>query len=274
MKIIHSLIISCISLLFVSCASTRTNTQADQAIKSEYYTITKHYDEPSKTWYFLTKIDHKDKQGKLIKLRLALAEKDTGETVRQFAVRTGTMLAFNASTQRKPTPETKAPSGTQIVEGKIVQELPKNTYTLGIKANNELVAYPPGTSAASMLQDGAINALTAFIPLIEDHKNVHDSLLTIVQNFNEIHPRQVIAQFDNLGLLFLSCGGRGFDGEGMTSKDLMRVLQKLNVKFAYMLDGGGSTSTVVGKTLITKMIDEKGTQERTRPNFLYFMPIK
>ncbi|GAB3019021.1 hypothetical protein GCM10027051_25120 [Niabella terrae] len=262
------------TLLLVSCASTRTNTKLAPEITGEYYRVTKHYDAPSKTWYFLTKIDHKDKSGDLIPLRLELAIKDTGETVRQFAIRKGTMLAFNASTQRRPTPQTKAPSGTQIVAGKIVQELPKNTYTLGIKANNELVAYPPGTSGAGMLQDGSVNALTAFIPLIEGHKNVHDSLLTIVRNFNEIHPRQIIAQFDNLDLLFLSCGGRGFDGEGMTSKDLMRILQNLEVKFAYMLDGGGSTSTVVGKTLITKKIDENGTQERTRPNFLFFMPVQ
>ena len=155
-----------------------------------------------------------------------------------------------------------------------MQERQSRSYILGIKADNELIGFKPGTSASIILQHGVINALTAFIPLIENHKTVPDSLLTIVRNLKEKHPRQIIAQFDNLDLLFLSCGGRGFDGEGMTSKDIMRILQELNIKFAYMLDGGGSVSTVVGMTLITKMIDEKGTQERTRPNFLYFMLTK
>ena len=183
------------------------------------------------------------------------------------------MLAFNASTQRKPTPETKAPTGRQIVNSQIIQDIPVNRYVLGIKADNELVVFKPGISAAQMLEEGTVNALSAFVPLIEDHHNVPDSLLTLVRNLNEKHPRQIITQFDNLDILFLSCGGRGFYGQGMTSKDLMRVLQELNVKFAFMLDGGGSTSLVEGDKLITKMIDRDGTEERTRPNFLYFMPV-
>lgn len=125
------------------------------------------------------------------------------------------MLAFNASTQRRPTPGTKAPNGVQIIDGKVMQEIHGTVYTLGIKADNELVEYPPKTSAAQMLQDGAVNALTAFIPLIVDHINVNDSLLAIRKNFNKKHPRQIIAQFDNLDLLFLSCGGLSFDGENI-----------------------------------------------------------
>ena len=260
--------------IFSGCASVRTNTDPNLVSKGKYYTITKHYDEPSKTYYFLTRISHKDDSGNVIKLRHAFAAKDVGETVREFAVRTGTMLAFNASTQRKPTPETKAPTGRQIVDGRIMQEIPTNRYVLGVKANNELVVFKPEETPERMLQEGTVHALTAFIPLIEDHQNVPDSLLTLVRNLNEKHPRQIIAQFDNLDILFLSCGGRGFDGEGMTSKDLMRVLQELHVKFAFMLDGGGSTSLVEGDKLITKMIDKNGTEERTRPNFLYFIPVK
>lgn len=273
MKTVHAITLCCISLIFTGWTSVHVDTITNDPVsKSDYYTITKHYDELSKTHYFLTQIKNKDRQGNIIKLQHAFSNKDVGETVREFAVRSGSMLAFNASTQYSPTPGTKAPNGVQIVDGKIMQERHGTVYTLGIKPNNELVVYPPRTSASRMLKDGVVNALTAFIPLIIDYTNVHDSLLTIRKNFNEKHPRQIIAQFDNLDLLFLSCGGRGFDGEGMTSKDLMRVLQGLNVKFAYMLDGGGSTSLVVGDELLTKKIDKKGTEERTRPNFLYFMP--
>lgn len=274
MKAIHSSFLLSFLWLFLGCASSHTAINTGTLLRGKNYTITKHYDEASQTYYFLTQIDHKDKRGRLIQLRHALAEKDTGETVRQLAVKTGAMLAFNASTQRRPTPATKAPSGVQIVDGKIIQDIKTSAYTLGVKANNELVFYRPGTKATEILQDGSVNALTAFIPLIVNHVNADDSVMVVNKHLIQKHPRQVIAQFGNLDLLFLSCGGRGFDGEGMTSKDLMRILQGLHVKFAYMLDGGGSTSTVVGKTLITKKIDEKGTQERTRPDFLYFMPVK
>lgn len=274
MRTVYSFLAFSSVWLFLCCSPARTGVNADSSLKGKYYTITKHYDEPSKTYYFLTQIKHTDKQGQLIKLQHTLASKDTGETVRQFATRAGTMLAFNASTQRRPTPETKVPSGVQIVDGKIIHDIKTIAFTLGIKANNELVFYYPGTSANKMLQDGAVNALTAFIPLIVNHVNADDSVLVVNKHLPEKHPRQVIAQFDNLDLLFLSCGGRGFDGEGMSSKDVMRVLQKLNVKFAYMLDGGGSTSLVMGDKLLTKKIDSSGTMERTRPDFLYIMPVR
>src|SRR5690606_27792627 len=138
-----------------------------------------------------------------------------------------------------------------------------------IKPDNEFVVYPPGTTATEILKDGVQDALTAFIPLIQNHKEVDDSILSLTGAFKAQHPRQIIAQMENLDIIFLSCGGRGFDGKGMTAMDVTRILKREDVKFAFMLDGGGSTSTVVDGTLITKKIDKHGTKERLRPNFLY-----
>jgi len=122
--------------------------------------------------------------------------------------------------------------------------------------------------ATDILKDGTKTALTGFIPLIENHEIVSEELFKIAGHLKK-HPRQVIAQFNNKDILILSCGGRGIDGEGMTAYDLSRILKKLNVRFALNLDGGGSVSTVIGDHLITKKIDEKGTKDRPRPNFLY-----
>src|SRR5690606_22772068 len=205
-----------------------------------------------------------------VKLQLELTNQDKGETVRQFAIRKGSALAFNASTQREVNGINK-PQGTQIVQGAIVQEAPSNAYILGIKADNELKVYPPGTKAKEILNDGSVYALTAFGPLIENYQRASEKAMQIRENYKVKHPRQVIAQFDNKDILFLSCGGRGFEGEGMTAEDVVRILRSLNVKFAYMLDGGGSVSTVVYDQLITPKIDNNGTQERSRPNFLYVM---
>jgi HEAT repeat protein len=234
------------------------------------FTVEKYYDPVSRTWYFLTRVSHLNKQGEIIRLRHAHAIKPEGETVRQFAIRTHSVLAFNASTAyTTPANERKA-SGIQIIDGVIIQDLPRNAYTLGIKENNELIAYPPQVSAQAILADGAINALGGFVPLIIDGKPVSQDILNLIANSAETHPRQVIAQFDNLDIMFLSCGGRGYDGVGMTAHDLIRILSALGVRFAYNLDGGGSTSTVVKGELVTQMIDSNGTEERLRPNFLYF----
>ncbi|MGX5817072.1 phosphodiester glycosidase family protein [Chitinophaga lutea] len=237
--------------------------------KDSIYTITKRYDETSATWYFLTHIQHTDNKGRLVKLLHSHAARDSGETVREFAGRAHCRLAFNASTQKKAGSPIRVASGIQIVDGKIVQDAVSTAYTLGIKDNNELVAYHPSVRAAEILKDGTNNALTAFVPLIENHQPVSAGVLAIRKGNAEKHPRQIIAQLDNLDLLFLSCGGRGYDGEGMDARDVIRILQALNVKFAFMLDGGGSTSVVVNGALITTKIDQKGTAERPRPNFLY-----
>lgn len=249
------------SLYKISCSACKGNS---------FYYISKYFDQPSNTYYYLTRIKPKDRFGNPVKLQLELTNQDKGETVRQFAIRKGSALAFNASTQREVN-GIKKPQGTQIVQGAIVQEAPSNAYILGIKADNELKVYPPGTKAKEILNDGSVYALTAFGPLIENYQRASEKAMQIRENYKVKHPRQVIAQFDNKDILFLSCGGRGFEGEGMTAEDVVRILRSLNVKFAYMLDGGGSVSTVVYDQLITPKIDNNGTQERSRPNFLYVM---
>ncbi|HEY0669539.1 MAG TPA: phosphodiester glycosidase family protein [Sphingobacteriaceae bacterium] len=273
MKFRHHVLTVSLFILVANCQVSRGQKTSDNTVSAfaENYMYSKHFDEESGTYYYLTRINHKDKKGKLIKLRNGMAGKKEGETALEFAERTQSDLVFNASMGIKGLdPGIRQPVGIQIVDGKIIQDLRPRSYTLGIKDNNELVAYKPGVRAIDILNDGTKTALTAFIPLIEDHKPVSETLFKIAGNLIVKHPRQVIAQFDNLDILFLSCGGRGIDGEGMTAKDLMRILEKLNVKFAFNLDGGGSVSTVLEGRLITKKIDENGTQERPRPSFLYF----
>lgn len=271
--------IAIISLLVltINCGSQRGAVSSTVLAKNEkqdttWYSYSKHYDEVSETYYFLTRIKNKDSQGNLNKLKLAQSTALEGETVHDFARRAKVTLAFNASMgiKRKSDTDKLLPVGIQIVNGEILQNRKSRVYTLGIKSNNQLVAYPPGTTPKEILADGAQNAFTAFIPLIENYQAVDDSLFDLVANFRAIHPRQIIAQMENLDIVFLSCGGRGYDGKGMTAMDVIRVLKNEGVKFAFMLDGGGSTSTVINDTLITKKIDNHGTKERLRPNFLYF----
>lgn len=233
--------------------------------------VERKYDATSKTFYFLTHIKHVDKDGNILKLRHAHANKSTGETVVEFAKRINIpAVAINASTMRNlDLPGTIAPNGVQIIDSIIIQDLKTTAYTLGIKSNNELVAFHPDIRAAEILNAGVKDALTAFMPIIENYTVVSDNVIAIRENSFEKHPRQVIAQCDNLDILILSCGGRGFDGEGMTAQDLIRVLLEKGVKFAYNLDGGGSVTTVINGNRITKQIDGDGTKDRLRPNFLY-----
>jgi len=234
------------------------------------YTVSRHYDAISETYYHLTEINHEDNNGDVIRLMHGHAAKVAGETGTEFARRMDCCLAFNASMGKSNLPpNVREPVGIQIIDGNIVQPLISRRYTLGIKDENELLAYLPWETATNILNDGANDALTAFIPLIENHQPVSQAVLDSVGNSSVKHPRQVIAQYDNGNILFLSCGGRGYDGEGMTANDLVRILSALDVRFAFNLDGGGSVTTVVNGQRITPLIDGHGTAERPRPNWLY-----
>lgn len=272
--VIIGLLVAAVGYNMQSHVIAQNKITEGQQTDTSWYSYSKHYDEQSETYYFLTRIKHKDHHGNLKKLRLAQSTALEGETVHRFAARVEATLAFNASMgiKRKTEKEKLFPVGIQIENGKVVQnrESRRWRYTLGIKPNNELIVYPPETTAAEILKDGAQDALTAFIPLIQNHKEVDDHMLDLTRNLRLKHPRQIIAQMENLDIVFLSCGGRGFDGKGMTSMDVIRILKNEGVKLAFMLDGGGSTSTVINGKLITTRIDKHGTAERPRPNFLYF----
>lgn len=262
--------VAVLMLIFSSCTPKKAMVvKNDPDWIKKNTTMTKHYDEVSKTTYYLTRVNHKDINGKLIKLHMEISDKPVGETTQNFAIKRNAEVAINGSTGLNLPDNLKQPAGIQIIDGVIIQELKRNAYSLGIKKDNELVAYPPGTTAKKMLEDGSTSALAGFVPLILDHKFVSDKVLSVGSNSFEIHPRQVIAQFDNKDILFLSCGGRGYDGAGMTANNLMRILKDLDVRFGFNLDGGGSVSTAIGKQNINKKIDGKGTLERLRPNFLY-----
>lgn len=265
------------ALLFLLITFCNNNTAAEKDINESRgkITIEKKYDCQSRTVYYLTYIPHKDDLDKILKLDMAMSISTAGETVLDFSRRMNTpLLAINAS-QGIPNlePGHVQAAGIQIVDKKIIRDIPYKAYahTLGIKDNNELLYFKPGIRAAEMFATGVNHALCGFIPLIIDHEPVGDEFLNILGGIQQPHPRQVIAQFDNLDLLILSCGGRGYDGEGMTGSDIIRVLEdeEQKVKFAFMLDGGGSVTTVINGEVITKKIDKKGTVLRPRGNFLY-----
>ena len=246
--------------------------QTFEEYKSEtvyYYNVSveKRYDDTSKTYYYLTHIKHKDANEEIIRLKQGLAQGDLGETPRQFANRNITTVTTNSSEFNTNTLE---PKGVTIVNGEVIGETPRDEYNyiLGIKDDNSLKAYPPETSAQAILDDGCNNALTAFIPLIEDGVKTDSSLYNLY-HFPNKHPRQAIAQFANKDILFLTCGGNNIEGEGMTADDVARVFLNEGVTFAYMLDGGGSAQTVVRGTLINKPYDNGGYDERKLPLFLY-----
>lgn len=232
----------------------------------------KYFDDISNTTYYITRIPYKDDQGKIIKIKRGFANDSinggTGETARSFAKRHKATLTVNASIFDTSTLKFQ---GVQIVDGKIINTgIIGSRYVLAFDDDNNFKVYPPEVDPQKILNEGYKNALTSFIPLIENFEQVDQSIIDGYTASDDPHPRNVIAQFENKDILIFTCDGRTTIDTGMTIPDVIRILQRYGVKFAFNLDGGGSAQTIYRDTLVNKAIDNNGYDERKVPDFLYF----
>lgn len=238
----------------------------------EEVTFTRFKDEVTNTTYYISKIPKYDSDGELIKLKRGFSWNDYNkkelESPRSFAARNAATLVANCSTYST---NTMRVVGTSIYNGVIQQELSKQAYNyiLAIGEDNTLKAYPPNTSAQRILDDGFKNALTSFIPLIENGQSVSDVILDSRDIFWLRHPRQAIAQDAYGNTYFFTSEGRRSAEKGMTARDVVRVLLSMNMDFAFMLDGGGSAQTVFHCSTINRVPDDDGKTERSMLDFLY-----
>ena len=233
------------------------------------YTLTQHYDTVSETTYWITDIKMNDNTP----IFFDVSNKSSGETVREYANRMETTLSINASTMKKDGARIY-PEGVAIIDGKVIEdEATSYLWKVGITYSNKLVYFEPGDTSneIKMKEPDIRSVLTAFTPLIIDGDQVGQDIWADGErhHYNDkTYPSQVIAQKANGDILFLTTGGRGFGGKGMDATDVVRILGGRDVSFAFMLDGGGSTSLVERGTKINPDIDNLGTKERKRPSFI------
>lgn len=239
-----------------------------QSIEDPYYdeiTYDKFFDETSKSIYYVVNIPHKDKNGDIIKLKTSKPKEPT--TAREVSEKYQPSVIINASVFNTSTLE---PSGVQIEDGQIIGDKKSGTLrTLGIKDDNTLVDFTSDVRAQEILDMGIKNTVTAFYPIKNGEDKPYKDIENASSNINERHPRQVIAQKENKDLMFITIEGRNGDSEGMNYDDMYRVCESLGASYAYCLDGGGSTQTLVRGNLINKQVDGNGMKERVVPDFLY-----
>ncbi|MGL4008209.1 phosphodiester glycosidase family protein [Staphylococcus nepalensis] len=230
------------------------------------------------TDYNIVRIPHRDENGELIKLKRGFYTNNHDDlifaTPRQFAKENNATFVANASTF---TNDGKL-HGRQIHNGKIIETAyDKNVetrWTLVFNEDNTLESYPPEVTTKELLDKGIKNALTAFGPIIVDGKRFYKPG-DYATNSEINNPRMVIGQLPNKDLIFFSCDGR-VKGEytHQTGMKLGQVVDTLfshfgDIDFAYNLDGGGSTSSVVRSTMINAPKDKGNKYEREVLDFFY-----
>ena len=227
----------------------------------------KIFDDTSKTYYYLSVIPRNDENGSLIPLKMGLANDDysctTLESTLKHAWRKNATLCINCGVWNV---ETVKPIASIIYEGKILYKdmptvTPEKYQYFAITKDHKYKVYPIGTTPELMISDGVYYACTIFKSLILNGEPVTQTDL-------RDEPRQSIGFRENGDIVIITCDGRNYESEGMSYDDLAR-LHALNGSInAYILDGGGSTSTVLRGVKQNENIDNF-TTDRSVGTFLY-----
>lgn len=120
------------------------------------------------------------------------------------------------------------------------------------------------------INDGIVSAMCGFYPIIDNYEDF-DFYVGPDFESNPVEPaqRQIIGQFGNGDYMLLTSEGRNFNNSiGLTMTDAQRICKTLGVRFAYNLDGGGSTQIVQGKRIVNSIY--QGTSGRPRGTFIVF----
>lgn len=234
------------------------------------------------TTYKIVHIPHRDIDGNIIKIRKGISGNNHSHpdhiTPREFAKRTGATFVSNASTGSGSQLKLH---GQQIYNGEILDSVKGDEYsqidlrwTLAMADDNTLTAFPQNITAQEIKDKGYNNTWSGFGPMIMEGKEVYkDGDYNI--NSESSHPRTAIAQLPNKDILIFTCDGRvksqGVYQKGMSLPEVTETLYDHygDIQFAYNLDGGGSTSSVLRSRVLNKPTDNGNKSERNVLDFIY-----
>lgn len=215
--------------------------------------------EKYKTTFWLTKVNRDTFNGGQIKpkVRLTSSSVDSGDpkSVLDYITNHDTMCCINAGVFDVTS---GIVDGKLIIDGVIQKDgATVNQWTLGIKNDGSLTAYDSSVSASAMLADNCESAVTGFVPIIMNGSMSDKSVFSTFEHQTEPNPRQVICQTDSGDYFVFSCDGRKADETGLTLEQIGNILLSFSVKFAFNLDGGGSTQTFVKKKRINRLLENR-----------------
>lgn len=165
------------------------------------------------------------------------------------------------------------PDGIVIQNGVSVVNIPcvlhDGAYPLTIDEDGNLDFADPDADTAELISDGIVSAVCGFCPIVVDYEAVNASYYNWIEHYAQNAQRQIIGQFGNGDYAIITSEGRDHQGsDGWTIAEAIAICLKLGLKFAYNLDGGGSTETVLGKKHINDIYDN--TTGRIVPTFICF----
>lgn len=182
----------------------------------------------------------------------------------------GFYLAINAGIGGTYTVEQGVlPIGCLIENSVLLQQGSSEFYILTIDDNGTLDYAEPNTNGETLVANGVISALVGFVPIIVDGEAVDPSVYEPMPHEEQHAQRQIIGQYSNGDYAIVTCEGRNYDSStGWTIPEAITVCLSLGLEFAYNLDGGGSTETVIGDEQINTIYE--GATGRKVQNYIVF----
>ncbi|MED4130682.1 phosphodiester glycosidase family protein [Shouchella miscanthi] len=246
--------------------TNENSNSVNMLVDSAFYSgVTTEEGRKNGTTYYVTVIEVSE--GGTLKHGLA-NNAQTGETARSFAQRNSNTVTINAGIFH-PTQMTL--SGVNIVNRRILSDrrTDKARYILAFNDNNQFKVFRPQTTATTIINEGYTNAVTGFIPLIENGAKLPQTVYDDYEHNQNPQPAQIFGQKITGDIVILTVDGRTNFDRGFTSHESAEIMLQEEVAFAFTLDGGGSAQTVVRGAMVNRSIDNNGMTERKVPDFFY-----
>lgn len=168
------------------------------------------------------------------------------------------------------TMSTGKPLGVIVQNGILIQQGSPNEriFPLVIDRDGNLGYAQPDASGTALIANGAISVLSGWAPIIIDYDDASKVISGAYHDTSNAQ-RQILGQFGNGDYAIITCEGRSYDhSDGWTIDEAISICKEIGLKFAYNLDGGGSTETVIGKKQVNTIYE--GTYGRIVPTYIVF----
>ena len=145
-------------------------------------------------------------------------------------------------------------------------------YPLAIDKDYNFTTYPRNVDTSTMLNNGVKYAVTAWGKLVDNFEICTDDINAEIVHKDKKYIRQSIGQFQNGDYCICSVDmtrGNVVNESGLYYEELAQIFIDKGVKFAYSLDGGGSTETVIGKRQLNPFYE--GSSGRAVPTVIEFV---
>ena len=130
------------------------------------------------------------------------------------------------------------------------------------------VIYEDEISADQLVKDGVVNLLAFGPSLVEDGVITVDTNSEVGQSMAS-NPRTAIGIIDENHYIIVVSDGRTSESEGLSLYQLAEVMKSYDVKTAYNLDGGGSSTLYFNGQVINKPTTNGTISERAVSDIVY-----